>query len=65
MKTWQAYGVAVLAAAAWVAFISFIVSPRLDLPSGFESALVIFPGVFIVTIVTRALHREEPHEDDR
>lgn len=65
MKTWRAYGVAVFAAAAWVGLISFIVSPWLDLPSGIESALIVFPIGLIVAIVTRALRREEAHDDYR
>ena len=65
MKTWQAYGVAVLASVAWATFIWFIVSPWLDLPSGFESVLVIVSVPFMLAILTRMLRREESHQDDR
>ncbi|WP_201465326.1 hypothetical protein [Janibacter melonis] len=64
MKLWQAYGVAVLAAMVWLAVVTLTVTRWLDLPSGLESAVVVVPGVFIVTSVTRALRRDEPEDGE-
>lgn len=64
MKLWQAYGVVVLAAMVWLAVTSLTVSRWLDLPSGLESAVVVVPGVFIVTVVTRALRGEESDDGE-